>query len=136
MKYTIIYLALLLCGCSDLSKEEQDLVGYWEWNLETDGFSESGFIDLRPDRTFAYRIKSTNPTESLIDSKPDYKPSLWRVNQNSICTATHWSEGNLFTKPTVHEENCFWSVIKSESGEIRLTIDGGFIQQEIKLQKK
>lgn len=135
MKIILILLVLLLCACSEISDEEKSLVGYWEWEVIDDKFEESGFLDLREDRSYSYKIESKNPTERIVQEKQNYS-QLWRLHNNSVCTATNWEGATIFNEAKVIEEVCFWDVQKTGQGEIYLTVNAGLSYGEINAARK
>ncbi len=133
MKVFLVLALIVLSACSDLSETESKLVGYWEWNLISNQFKESGFLELRADRTYAYRIESINPTEQLVENTPHDSKSYWRVKEGSVCLASEWSGGSFFDKVEATKERCIWHVSSNAKNNVYLEIDGGFINDKVEV---
>ncbi|MBV1928502.1 MAG: hypothetical protein KUG81_03215 [Gammaproteobacteria bacterium] len=135
MKILALALLLFLCACSSISDEEKSLLGYWEWKVTNEKYEESGFLHLREDRSYSYKIESKNRTERLIQEKHDYD-QLWRLHNNGVCTATQWEEATIFKSAKVIQEDCLWKVWKTEAGNPYLTLNGAFLKDEIRAVRK
>ena len=125
MRTIYIILVLLLASCERVTNEEQQLVGRWTWHLEDDGFGETGYLELRKDRTYSYLIESWNSTEKSSFSAPDVHYG-WRVTDNHVCIARN------FNNNRVEKEDCIWRIETDNTGSINLVIQGAVIRREIK----
>ncbi len=133
-KFSIIIL-LVLSACSGLSNMEHELVGYWEWELIIDDIKESGFLDLRSDRSYAYQIDHKNPTELLTEKYSHRELSYWRIKDGKVCTASEWARGSMFLKTEVTEEICRWDISLDSNGKLYLEMDSGFINSKIRVTR-
>jgi len=120
----------LLSACSEISDEETSLVGYWEWDVSNGDYAESGFLHLRGDRSYSYRIVSKNPTESVVQEKIEYF-QYWRLNNNSVCTATEWESATIVKEANIIQEVCFWDVRINSKNEKYLILNAGLSNGEI-----
>ena len=135
MKLFPFFIILLLSACTDLSNVEKSLVGYWKWELIEGDFKESGFLDLRKDRTLAYKINHKNLTETLSEERSHSSMNYWRVNDGFLCIANEWEGGSLFNEVKVKKETCRWSINHDAKNNLYLEIDGGFINSKIMVTK-
>ena len=116
MKILYFVLLLLLFGCSNLSNDEKNLVGYWQWSIQREGFIEKGFVELKKDKTFTYRIESKIPVEGLIEEK-DGTFGNWVYEDKSIC---------FHPKGNIKEKRCVFNEVQFEENSISFKIIGFF----------
>ncbi len=135
MKIFSIPILLVLSACSGLSDIEHKIVGYWEWELISGGFKESGFLDLRSDRSYGYEINHKNPIELLSEKYSHSELSYWRIKDGKVCTASEWSRSSIFLNAEVAKEICRWRVVVDSDGKLYLEIDGGFINSKVKMTR-
>ncbi len=130
MRFIVIFIVFLLSACSKISDEEKSLVGYWEWDVSDGDNGESGFLHLRDDRSYSYRIVSKTPTERVVQEKIDYF-QYWRLNKNFVCTVTEWESATIVKEENIIQEECFWEVRKNSKNEKYLTLKAGLSNGEI-----
>ena len=125
MKIIPILLILILSSCSNLSDEEISMVGYWEYNVGDNDYQESGYLDLRENRTYSYKIESNSTTEKITQGQKDYD-GFWRVNNEYICIAKRWNGSTTF-------ENCLWEIEVSKNNQKSLILKNSNFGGKVKL---
>ena len=135
MKIFSIIMLLLLSACSDLSGIEERVVGYWEWKLINGGVSESGFLDLRSDRSYAFQIDHKSAAELLSEKFSHSELSYWRIKEGKVCTASEWSGDSIFLKPEISQEKCRWNIEVASDGKLYLEMDSEFINSKVNLTR-
>ena len=135
MKIFSIPILLILSACSGLSDIEHKILGYWEWELISGDFKESGFLDLRSDRSYGYEINHKNPIELLSEKYSHSELSYWRIKGGKVCTAKEWSRDSIFLKTEITKEICRWDVVVDSDGKTYLEIDSGFKNQKIRVAR-
>ena len=124
MKIIFIIFFITLAACSKVTSDEESLIGYWQWSFSKGEFKETGFVELNDDKSYSYKIISTNSTEN-ISVEASGHPSEWRLRNGKICIATSWQGATWFSEGKVIEEVCLWEVQKTRTGEPHIFYTGG-----------
>ena len=84
MRVLILFVVMFLVGCSNLSSEEESMIGGWEWSLESSQSVEKGYLILEKDRSYKYEIESKIRVESLSETS-NGENSVWRLVGPKLC---------------------------------------------------
>lgn len=125
----LIFLSLFaLFSCSDLSTEENELAGHWEWSAESGGFGDKGFLKLEADRDVTFFQESWNPSERKIFNRGELRFG-WKIDNDKLCMATEW-QGREFLN-----QECQFSIKRTIDDKLIIVVDAMFIRNAIKLSR-
>ena len=119
---TVIF--ILTQGCLSINSKQLDYVGHWEWQSEKDGYSDSGYLELRRDGKYRYQIKLKNQTE-LITQESQTLVHDWYISDGSVCLEGIKKDGDL----------CIWEIAEDGSGEDHLIYKSEFLREDIPLTR-
>lgn len=91
----LVYLLSYSCSSSDLSKEEQKLVGPWELKIapSNDGSKNVSYIRLGQDRQGLKGILHQKGTEFIFAPMLSYNINHWLINEDTLIITYTFEEG-------------------------------------------